>query len=282
MSFSFGKKDTKQTATQQNDPYAPTVPLLNNYLANVNNLIPGSGAVTDKQTGAINTLEANAGNPFADQIGGVAQKAFDINSEAPTVTDAYKTLQSNIGGYASGQYTDVQNNPQIQALLKVIGDDTSSRINQTFAGAGRDLSGLNQQAVARGVSQGEAQPLLDLFTQEQDKQLSAANSLYGAGDTTGKDVQGLNTSAVSANAAGAPLSEAYTTARDQGANDTINYEQLLKTLPTDLLSKLQGLITPVAGLGGTSTGTQTGSTTSMGASVSGKDIASILAGLAAL
>ena len=65
-----------------------------------------------------------------------------------------------------------------------ITSDISNQVNSEFAGAGRDLSGLNQQTLARGLSQGLAAPLLGQYNTDVQNQLAAANSLYGAGNTT--------------------------------------------------------------------------------------------------
>ena len=64
-------------------------------------------------------------------------------------------------------------------LISTLGTDISSNINARYAAAGRDLSGLNTQNLARGLSQGLAAPLLSQYNQDVQNQLGAAGSLDG-------------------------------------------------------------------------------------------------------
>jgi hypothetical protein len=57
------------------------------------------------------------------------------------------TLQSQLTPYANGSM--IGNNPALQAQLDQIASDTTNQVNGQFAAAGRDMSGMNQQTLAR-------------------------------------------------------------------------------------------------------------------------------------
>jgi len=66
------------------------------------------------------------------------------------VNDAYRDLKTNLAPFASGAYADPSGNPALRGWLDTINGDVMQRVNSQFAAAGRDLSGMNQQALARG------------------------------------------------------------------------------------------------------------------------------------
>jgi hypothetical protein len=85
----------------------------------------------------------------------------------------------------------------MQGVLDTIRNDVTNSTDAQFAGAGRDLSGLNTQARARGIAQGEAVPLLGQYNANVDNTLNAGSQLFGAnyntaGAITGNQRQGLN------------------------------------------------------------------------------------------
>ena len=55
-------------------------------------------------------------------------------------------------------------------------------VNGQFAGAGRDLSGLNQQYLGRGITAAEAPILLNQYNQNVAQRQQAASGLLGAGN----------------------------------------------------------------------------------------------------
>lgn len=268
MSFAFKKDKSKeqQQSTQTDNPYAPTIPLINDTLAQVKKLIPSAGQVTGAQTAAINELSTNAGNPYAADIGGVADKAFSFGSEGGTVTDAYKTLQSNLGSIASGANLNLEANPYIAKMLETVGNSTQDRINRMWAGQGRSMSAGNEQAVARGVQEAQLPILTQLYDTERSRMIDAAKTLFGAGQSTAQTVQGLNQDALGVNAGGIDASKSFMEARDAGANQTLEAEALRLGIPLGQLQAISDLLAQNAGLGGTRTGsgTATRSGTSFG------------------
>lgn len=276
MSFSFGSKKQTTSQSQTQDPYAPAVPYLKNFLTQVGGITPGT---TASQDAALARLESNAGNPYASKIGAVADKAFNATSQAPVLGDAYDTLKRQIGGYADGNYVDPSSNPYIQNLLKVVSDDVQSRTNQQFAAAGRDLSGINQQAVARGVTQAQAPILLDQYNRGQQTQIGAAQDLFSAGNQTATGTQALDDAALNTNAQGVPLAQAAVDASKSADNEILALEQQKKQIPLDDLSTIGPLLAQIAGLGGSSKGKSTGKATSTGFSFSLSDLGKIIAGV---
>jgi hypothetical protein len=254
MSFSFGESEQKQQQTQTDNPWAPAMPYLKDYLGKVGAQMDNTGR-TPVQGAAIKNLAKNAGNPWAKQIGAVTNDAFAFDSQSGIASDAYKTLQDQIGGYARGENLNFDNNPYIKEMLRVVGDDTQNRINQMWAGVGRDMSAGNEQAVSRGVQQAQLPILSDLYNQEQGRTIDAAKTLYGAGTGTAQTVQGLDKDALETRAGGVGLADSAIAARDLRANTLLKLEADKLGIPLDNLERIKSLLLPAAGLGGTREGT---------------------------
>jgi hypothetical protein len=253
--MSFGNTTTNSTtdanSQAKTDPWGPAIPYLTNFLQDTDATRANLGPSQD-QLDAFAQLKNNVsqGNPFTSQIAQLANDQFGSASNSGQVQDAYKTLQNNLGDYASGKMLDFSSNPYIQQMLKTVGDDTQNRINQMFAGAGRDLSGMNQQTLARGLAQGEAPILSQLYTQEQQNQLNAANALFNAGSGAASEGQQLDQAAQAARAAGINTGNQALNAANYGPNQVLNLDQQLKQMPLNDLSLYASLLLPAAGLGG--------------------------------
>jgi|GEM_PF-1349311 len=271
MSLSAGSssKKTSTNSTTVSDPWAPTVPYLKNYLTGLDGYSDNLG-LTDGQKSAYATLEKSAaeGNPWTTQISGLAtnQLGYSSAGDRKTVDDAYSGLKDNLSKYANGDYLDVSKNPELQGLLATVRDDISNQVNQQFAAAGRDLSGANQGALARGVSQGTASILIDQYNQQQQNQINAAQALNNAGVTAATTGANLDQGANAINTAGLTTSNAALAAKDYGANQLLNLETQQQQLPLENYGTYGGLVSTIAGLGGTSNtnGTSTTKGTSFG------------------
>lgn len=276
MSFGFGGSNTSSHSTTdtnsqaKNDPWGPTIPYITNFLQDADATRYNLGPSQD-QLDAFATLKNNVaqGNPFTSQIGQLASDQFGSKSNSGMVTDAYGQLQKNLGDYASGKMLDFSTNPYVQKMLETVGNDTQNRINQMFAGAGRDLSGMNTQTVARGVTQAELPILSQLYSQEQQNQINAANSLFGAGQGAASEGQQLDQAAQAARAAGIGTGSEYLNSQNYGPNQILNLDQQLKQMPISDLSLYASLLLPAAGLGGSqvahSLSNTTGDSTTIGA-----------------
>lgn len=265
MSMSFGKTSKKGSTNQQQDPWEPVIPYLTDYLSQVGNL--GEGGATAGQTDAYNKLSGiyAQGNPNAGKIEGLANETLaGVPSQSGTVTDAYGSVKSALTPYVNGENLDFANNPYIQGLLTQVGDDAAQRVNAQFAGAGRDMSGMNSLAGSRGVAQATTPILAQLFNQAQDRQLQATNQLMGAANTTATTAQGLDQAALTAKAAGIPMLDQALAAQTWGPENQFNLEQIFKDLPAGDLANLGSLLFPAAQLGQQQQGTSKESGTSFG------------------
>ena len=179
------RQASQQASEQGTTPWAATSGLLGNLLDRIGGLSPD---LTAAELGAFGQLAANAsaGNPWASRIGGVADTllAGGGPDRTPTVNAAYDQYRAALTPFARGDYLDPAADPALRSYLDVLKDDVSNQVNGMFAGAGRDLSGMNQQALARGITQAEAPVLLDAYNRAVAGQRSAIDALYGAGGQT--------------------------------------------------------------------------------------------------
>lgn len=265
MSLSFGSTKKKEKSNQQQDPWEPTIPYLTDYLAQVGQL--GNGGATAGQTDAYNQLSGlyGGGNPFSQQITNIANEtAQGVPSMAGTVTDNFQTSRDALMPYVSGQNLDLSNNKYLQDMLTQVGSDAQNRVNAQFAGAGRDLSGMNQQSVGRGVTQAQLPLLLQQFNQEQQNQINAANQLTGNANSAATTAQGLNQASLAGKASALPMFDAALASQTWGPENQFNLEQIFKDLPAGDLANLGSLLFPVAQLGQQQEGTSKGSSSSFG------------------
>jgi hypothetical protein len=188
-----GQSSSTQTQQSQTAPWTAAQPMLQGILGQLSPLIQNSG-LNSTESGAINQLSQNAaqGNPYASQISGLASNLLNgggATAQAPNLQSGLSTLQSQLTPYANGSM--IGNNPALQAQLNQIATDTTNQVNSQFAAAGRDGSGMNQQTLARGIAQGEAPVIAGQYNQDVANQLSAANALYGAQNSTSGLLSGL-------------------------------------------------------------------------------------------
>src|ERR1044071_4969699 len=188
--------ETKQQQQQQTDPWKYAVPQLQSVLGNISGLASPNANAQELQ--ALAQLQANAGNtpnlvPQATSLtGDLSSGGIDRTG---ILSGAYGNLQGSLNPIANASLDPTQT-PGIAALLATIRNDVGNTVNSQFAGAGRDLSGINEQTLARGIAQGEAAPLLAQYNQNVQNRMGAANSLYGAGAGTAAGLSGLDQQAL--------------------------------------------------------------------------------------
>lgn len=252
--MSFGSSKSKTKSNSKTEPWAPAIPTLQSFIDKANAV--GGLDITPDQMTAFEALKRNAGegNPWTPQIAQAADDAFaswDGAGNDAMVRDAYTGLQSNLGKYAAGDYLDVMSNPELRAMMDVVGQNVQDRINRQFQGMGRSRSGINTQSVATGITEAQLPLLLDQFNKQQQNQIAAAQALYGAGNTTADQLAknaGYSTDAASR---GIALANEALAARDYSANKILDLDQQIQQLPYENLALLGSLILPAAGLGGT-------------------------------
>jgi Chaperone of endosialidase len=138
-------------------------------------------------------------------------------------------------------------------------------VNGQFAAAGRDFSGANQQALARGLAQGEAPVIAAQYNQDVANQMGAVNSLYGAGNTTANTLAGFQQNYLANQGQGVSAAQSALDAQNYGANATLAEEAQRRGIPVQALSLLAQIGTPIASLGTQSSGTTTGTQDMSGA-----------------
>ena len=283
MSLSFGSSKKKTSTTQDIDPYEPTIEPLDQLIGMISDQMgQGNIGATANQQDAFNQLFANAqseGNPFAQDIYNLSADLFGADSRAGQIEQAYSDITKRLGDTADGKYLDVNENPYLQEMLQNNADAISQRINQQFAGAGRDLSGKNQSSLARGISEGTIPALFNQYNLERQNQANAASTLFNAGQGAAQAEQGLDQAALNQRGLGINAADAYTAARDLGPNTILALEQQLKQLGVEDLGRFEALLGPLAQLGQQMSGKSTSKGSSSGF---GGSVGSLFSGLGAL
>jgi len=275
-----GQSTTSQTQQSTSAPWQAAQPDLTSILGQLNPLIANSG-LTPTESSAINQLSQNAsqGNPFTGQITGLATNLLNgggATAQAPALQSGLSTLQSQLTPFANGSM--VGNDPALQAQLAQIASDTTNQVNGQFAAAGREFSGANQQALARGIAQGEAPVIASQFNQDVANQMNAANSLFGAQNTTSNALSGLNQQALANQLQGVSSAQDALNAQNYAPQQQLALAQLAQNIPAQNLSLLAQIGVPIAGLGGQSTSNSQGTQDMSGA----QQFATIAGGLGSL
>lgn len=254
-----GKSETKQQSTTE--PWKPAQPALTSILGQLQGLIPNSG-ITPGMESAFGQLESSAqqGNPFAGQIGGVVGNLLNgggATAQAPAIQSAFDTFKAQTNPLASNTNYDPMQTPGLADSLKTMMGDIGTSINGQFAAAGRDLSGMNTQTLARGLTQGLAPILTQQYNQNVQNQQGAASNLYNAGNTTGGLLAGLNQQGIANQVQGVTSANDALTAQNYGPATLLQLEQLKQGIPMQNLGLLTQIGVPIAGLGSQSQGTST-------------------------
>ena len=257
-----GKSEQTQQTTGTSAPWAPAQPVLQNLLGNLNSFNTG---LTSNQSGAIDQMVAlaKAGNPYAPAIDSFATTALAGGGPDRTglLSDAYANYQKNLQGTAAGDYLDPNRNPWFAQTTQTLGNDIQNRVNSMFAGSGRDLSGANQQLLSRSLAEGLAPAYGSIYSTERQNQLNAQNALYGAGNTTAQLLSGLDQTKLNNQATGINAANAATQAQLDPYNRLLAAESMKQGIPLTLLQQIAGIATPIAGLGGQTSSSMTGTNT---------------------
>jgi len=276
-----GQSSSTQTQSSTTAPWQQAQPALQGILGQVGTGLNNTG-LTGAESGALNTQEANANNytgQFAPQINSFASNLLQgggANAQAPNIQSGLSQYQQQLMPYANGSM--IGNNPALQAQLSQIGTDITNQVNGSFAGAGRDFSGANQMALARGISAGEAPVIANQYNQDVQNQLGAAGSLYGAQNQTSGLLSGLNQQGLANQGQGVGASQDALSAQNTGANAALQAEAARRGIPVQALGLLAQIGIPIAGLGSQSTGQAQGTQNMSGA----QQFGTIMQGIGAL
>lgn len=241
-----------QTSSQVN-PYEPAAPALSSLLGNALgqfNAQGGGGLYGPEQQNyqtAINNV-----NQLPNFGPAASQTAANFLQTGGDPTGLLRGEAANLNPIAR-ENVDPTQTPGMQNVLKTIQADTENAVNGQFAGAGRSLSGLNTQTLARGLSQGEAVPLLNQYNANVQNMMGANQQL---GNVQGQAVGNIGQAFNLANAA-----PGLATIGPMTAESLAQQERLQ---PYQYISAFENLINPVAGLGGTTAGQSNQSTQGAG------------------
>ncbi len=237
-------------------PWLPSQPILQGILSGVQSQVPNYSPNQTEQTALGNLLSNAQSVPgFGAQAGDITGKFFG-GDPTGLLNPALQNYNTAINPIASGNL-DPTKTPGIQNLLDTIRSDVSNSVNGQFAGAGRDLSGLNQQYLARGIAQGEAAPLLNQYNQNVNNVMGAARGLY--------DAAGNTASAIGANQQqGFNLATALPQVAGAAPMGVLAASNVSRALPLQNLGMLANLTVPIAGLGSQSVQRGTASSNTQG------------------
>lgn len=266
-------KQTQQTSSVSN-PWEPAQGALKGILGQLDPLIANSG-LSSASTSAINQLQssANAGNPYAGQIDSYTQNLLNgggANNQAGNVQSGFDAYKAQTNPLASNTNYDPMQTPGLADALAALKSDITGSVNGQFAAAGRDSSGYNQQALGRGLTQGLAPVIVDQYNKNIANQQGAASNLYNASNTNAGLLSGLNQQGLVNQQQGLTNSADALAAKNYGATQTLNLEQLKQSLPAQTLGLLAQIGVPIAGLGGQTSGTSSTTNQMSGADQFGK------------
>jgi hypothetical protein len=272
MGLSFGDinktTNSSQNTSTTSNPWAPAIPALTGLINTASSTPTG---VTPAQTGAFSTLLSNAaqGDPGAGLIQQNAKTQLGTGNQTGTVNNALSAETADLTPIANGSETNLATNPQVQGLLNTIQQQTTNAVNQQFAGAGRSNSGQNAEAIALGLSQGEAAPLLNEYNVLQGNQINAAEGLGNATNAATATNAGLTAAQIGAQDAGVATDQAGIQAANYAPTQALNIGEQQTALPFQNMGLLASILAPLAGLGGTSNSNSQGTSVTNGTSFGG-------------
>jgi hypothetical protein len=276
--------ESKSTTTQQSEtnPWAPAQGTLTGILGQLNNYLPQTG-LNGAQSNAINTITNNGASvgQYAPAVqdytksllggGGALNQTGAVNSAYDAYAKATQPLASNTdyNPYSTPGFSDA---------INTLTSDITNQVNGQFAAAGRDGSGANSQALGRGLAQGIAPVIQAQYNANRDAQQGAAGNLYNAGNTTSGLLSGLNQQDLANRGVGVGAIGAGQDALNSGATNALTAQTYAQQTPLQNLGLLAQIGIPIAGLGGTSSGTGTTTNQMSGA----QQFAQIAGGLGSL
>jgi hypothetical protein len=263
--------ESKSTTTQQSttNPWEPAQGTLTGILGQLNSYLPQTG-ITGAQTNALNTIEQNGANvgQYAPAVQNYTSSLLNgggATDQAGNISNAYKTYQDQTNPLASNTNYNPYDTPGFKDALNTAISDITNSTNGSFAAAGRDFSGANSMALGRGITQGIAPTIAAQYNQNVQNQQGAAGNLYNAGNTTGGLLSGLNQQSLANKGVGVGAISAGQDALNSGATNTLAAEAQRLGIPLQNLGMLAQIGVPIAGLGGQSSGTSTGTQQMSGA-----------------
>jgi hypothetical protein len=264
-----GQSSSTQKQNSTTAPWAESQPMLQGILSQLTGNLNNTG-LTGAETGAIDTLKANAGNAsqFAPQITDFAKTLLSgggATDQAGAVNQNYQRYVDQTGPLASNTNYNPYDTAGFKDAINAQVADITNATNGQFAAAGRDFSGMNSQTLGRGIMQGVAPTIAAQYNQNVNNQQGAAGNLYQAGNTNAGILAGLQQQKLGNQAQGVSAAGAANDAQNAGANATLEAEAKRRGIPVQALGLLAQIGIPIASLGSQSSGTATGTQQMSGA-----------------
>jgi hypothetical protein len=240
----------------------PAQPLLTNI---VNSLSGTPTSVTPQQSGAIGTL-TNATNAIPNFTTGATNTTdklfgYNTNPQQDISTNALTGLNTTLSPYLSSSYLNPMNTPGLSTELSGLTNSISNSINSQFAAAGRDLSPANTTALAYGLEQGEAPVIANQYNQNVAAQQGAANSVFGAGNTTAQQLTQEQLAALGINTSGINAATSVPGVATAPGGAQLDVANTGAQMPFQNLGWLSSLADPLGALGGQTSATGTSTST---------------------
>jgi hypothetical protein len=255
-----GKSEQKTTQQSTTAPWEAAQPALQGLLSQLEGNL-GKTGLTSAENNAITGATNNAYDwtkQFAPQIGGYASdllKGGGATDQAGNVNQGYQDYNKRLAATADG--ANIGQNSGLQPYLESLRSDITNQVNGQFAGAGRDFSGANFNALGRGITSGLAPVIAQQYNTDVANQRSAADALYGAGNTNAGILAGLQQQKLTNQGQGVTAAGQAGSAANTGYEATLAAEAQRRGIPVQALGLLAQIGVPIAALGSQNQGTST-------------------------
>jgi hypothetical protein len=254
-----GKSTSTTSQSSETNPWAPAQGTLTGILGQLNSYLPQTG-LTGVQNQALNTIEQNNAtasgyNPAIQSYTQDMLNGGGALNQAGAVNQNYQNYYNQTNPLASNTNYNPYDTAGFKDAINTLTSDITNGVNSKFAAAGRDYSGSNSQALGRGITQGIAPTIAAQYNQNVQNQQGAAGNLYSAGNTTAGLNTGLQSLYNSNRGTGVGSVGTGLDAMNEGAKSNLAAEAQRLGIPLQNLGLLAQIGVPIAGLGGTSSGT---------------------------
>lgn len=241
MGGSSGSQTGQTSQNTVSNPWAPSQPLLQSILGQLSS--QGTGVTPGQQAGVANLQSAASGLPnFGAQGANIA--ANYLSGAANTgVQNATGALTNNLSGIANPASLNPMNTPGMATSLQYLQNQIANQVNGQFAGAGRDLSPANSQALGYGEAGGLAPILTGQYNQNVSNMTGANQNIFNAANMANQSY--LQNAGFGLGAASGQPGLALAPGQAQlGAANTAY------GLPFSNIGTPEQMVLPIAGLGG--------------------------------
>jgi hypothetical protein len=238
-------QNQSQNQTSTTTPWAPAIGSVSGILGNLTSISPFTSPAESSALATLSGIGA-AGNPFTSGISNVANTLLDGGGPDRTgvINDAYTNYLKAIAPLTNPANLDPRNTPGFSDALSATNSDITNQINSQFAAAGRDLSGMNTQTLARGLSQGEGQLISNQYNANADRLASTASNVYGAGATTTGILSALDEARLGNMQAGVNVAGDAWNAAQSGPMLQLQAEAQRRGIPLQTLAAEMGIALP--------------------------------------